>query len=76
MRTLEDCIDSIIDMSDLKREEIEIVRNPAFISKDEIPAMRLDSSKFRRRTGWRPDIPFAKSLEDILDFWRRHWDER
>jgi GDP-4-dehydro-6-deoxy-D-mannose reductase len=30
-----------------------------------------DSSKFRAVTGWSPTIPFEKTLEDLLDYWRK-----
>jgi GDP-4-dehydro-6-deoxy-D-mannose reductase len=29
-----------------------------------------DSSKFRAVTGWSPSIPFEKTMEDLLDYWR------
>ncbi len=29
-----------------------------------------DTSKFRRHTGWKPEIPFEKTMCDLLDFWR------
>ncbi len=30
-----------------------------------------DAGKFRRLTGWRPEIPLQKTLSDTLDYWRR-----
>jgi GDP-4-dehydro-6-deoxy-D-mannose reductase len=29
-----------------------------------------DSSKFRKQTGWKPNIPFEKTMEDLLNYWR------
>lgn len=29
-----------------------------------------DTSKFARHTGWRPEIPFEKTMADLLDYWR------
>lgn len=29
-----------------------------------------DCTKFREQTGWRPSIPFEKTLEDLLNYWR------
>jgi len=36
----------------------------------DVPEIRCDSSKFHELTGWEPAIPFEKTLEDILDYWR------
>ncbi len=36
-----------------------------------------DTSKFRAHTGWKPEIPFDKTMQDLLDYWRervRHQD--
>jgi GDPmannose 4,6-dehydratase len=30
-----------------------------------------DTSKFRQHTGWEPQIPFEKTMQDLLDYWRR-----
>jgi GDP-4-dehydro-6-deoxy-D-mannose reductase len=30
-----------------------------------------DSGRFRRLTGWRPLIPFQRTLRDTLEYWRR-----
>ncbi len=29
-----------------------------------------DSTKFRQHTGWKPEIPFERTLLDLLDYWR------
>ena len=29
-----------------------------------------DTSKFRTQTGWEPQIPFEKTMKDLLDYWR------
>ncbi|MEW6088409.1 MAG: GDP-mannose 4,6-dehydratase [bacterium] len=29
-----------------------------------------DTSKFERHTGWKPRIPFEKTMQDLLDYWR------
>lgn len=29
-----------------------------------------DTSKFRKHTGWEPEIPFEKTIQDLLDYWR------
>ena len=29
-----------------------------------------DTAKFRKHTGWQPEIPFEKTMADLLDYWR------
>jgi GDPmannose 4,6-dehydratase len=29
-----------------------------------------DTTKFRKHTGWNPEIPFEKTMQDLLDYWR------
>lgn len=29
-----------------------------------------DTSKFRNHTGWKPEIPFRKTMSDLLNYWR------
>ena len=29
-----------------------------------------DTTKFRKHTGWEPQIPFEKTMQDLLDYWR------
>lgn len=37
-----------------------------------VPAeLLLDSSLFRARTAWRPEVPLERSLADTLEFWRQ-----
>ena len=36
----------------------------------DVPSVQADCSRFQRQTGWTPEIPFEKSLLDILDYWR------
>lgn len=29
-----------------------------------------DTSKFTQHTGWKPEIPFEQTMQDLLDYWR------
>jgi GDPmannose 4,6-dehydratase len=30
-----------------------------------------DTTKFREHTGWKPEIPFEKTMTDLLNYWRQ-----
>lgn len=34
------------------------------------PLSYCDAAKFRRATGWEPEIPFEQTLSDTLEYWR------
>jgi len=74
-RSLQDVLDTLIRLAGLNKEAIKVRRNPAYISKDEIKSMRLDSTKLTNLTGWKPKTSFRKTLNDILDYWSEEWHE-
>ncbi|MBN2199342.1 MAG: GDP-mannose 4,6-dehydratase [Candidatus Aminicenantes bacterium] len=55
----------------LARRPIEVRQDPARLRKTDIPFLAGDGSKLRRETGWAPEIPFSRTLGDLLEFWRR-----
>jgi GDP-4-dehydro-6-deoxy-D-mannose reductase len=36
----------------------------------EMPVMYADCSKIEAATGWKAEIPFEQTLQDVLDYWR------
>ncbi len=51
--------------------EIEIKEESSRMRPSDVPILLGDCSKFREKTGWRPTIPFEKTLEDLLNYWRQ-----
>ncbi|MCR4402369.1 MAG: GDP-mannose 4,6-dehydratase [Firmicutes bacterium] len=49
---------------------IRIEQDPARMRPSDVPVLLGDATKFRRRTGWEPLIPFEKTLSDLLEYWR------
>ncbi len=54
----------------LTGKSIEVRTDPKRTRPSEVPRLVADASRFRRRTGWEPCIPFEQSLRDVLDEWR------
>ncbi len=69
-RTLRDVLNTLLDLSKLKRKAIQIRKKTTLIPKDEIAEIRLNSTKFMRLTGWRCHFSFAQTARDILNDWR------
>jgi GDP-4-dehydro-6-deoxy-D-mannose reductase len=49
---------------------IKIEKDPKRMRPSDVEILIGDNSKFRKQTGWQPEIPFEKTLRDLLDYWR------
>jgi GDP-4-dehydro-6-deoxy-D-mannose reductase len=54
----------------LTRTKIEVKQDPARLRPSDVPILLGDNSKFVKATGWKPVIPFEKTLADMLEYWR------
>jgi GDP-4-dehydro-6-deoxy-D-mannose reductase len=50
--------------------EVEVKQDPSRLRPSDVPLLEGDYSKFAAATGWKPQIPFNKTLADIIDYWR------
>ena len=71
------CSGSAIRLADVIRKfeaisgiAIEIDTDPARLRPNEVSRIWGDSTKIRSETGWSPQIPFEKTIRDLLDYWR------
>jgi len=64
-------IKQVLDMLlALTKSEIEVVDKSERHRPSDVPLLVGDNSRFTQKTGWKPEIPFEKTLEDVLDYWR------
>lgn len=58
----------LLKISNLKNTQIKIDKNRLRpIDADlQVP----DTSKFKKHTGWKPEIKFNQTMQDLLDYWR------
>jgi GDP-4-dehydro-6-deoxy-D-mannose reductase len=54
----------------LSRVKVEVEVDPERLRPSDVEILIGDSTKFRADTGWEPRIPFEKTLEDLLAYWR------
>jgi len=57
----------LLSMSKVK---IEIRSDPARMRPSDVPILLGDNSKFVAKTGWKAEISFKKTMEDLLNYWR------
>jgi len=53
-----------------KRKDIEVRKDPSRMRPSDVEVLLGDCEKFRKATGWKPEIGFEKTLEDLLEYWR------
>ncbi|KPK71873.1 NAD-dependent epimerase [candidate division WOR_3 bacterium SM23_60] len=51
--------------------EVEIKEDPERLRPSDVELLVGSSEKFQKATGWKPEIPFDKTLKDLLDFWQQ-----
>ncbi|MBN1359572.1 MAG: GDP-mannose 4,6-dehydratase [Sedimentisphaerales bacterium] len=51
--------------------EMEVARLRPLDADLQVP----DTTKFREHTGWEPEIPFEKTMQDLLEYWRERLSE-
>jgi GDP-4-dehydro-6-deoxy-D-mannose reductase len=66
-RTIQSMLDLLLSLSSVK---VEVRQDPARLRPSDVPILWADDSKFRARTGWEPQIPFERTMRDLLDDWR------
>ena len=66
-RAIRDVLDHLLSLSDAV---VEVVFDPARLRPSELQVLVGDSTKFRTATGWQPEIPFERTLQDTLNYWR------
>jgi len=65
-------LDTIIKFSTV---EINVEKDPERFRPSDVMKIQADISKIQADTGWKPLIPIEKSIENILDYWRKYADD-
>jgi GDP-4-dehydro-6-deoxy-D-mannose reductase len=65
---ISEVLDMLLGMTKVK---IEVRQDPKRLRPSDVPVLLGDPSKFMKRTGWKPTIPFERTLADMLEYWRR-----
>jgi GDP-4-dehydro-6-deoxy-D-mannose reductase len=65
--SIQDVLDQLIAGC---RAAVEVRINPTLFRPIDVPLVACDATRLRRRTGWQPQYPLERTLNDILDYWR------
>ena len=66
--TIQELLDRILGLSSA---EVQVVQDPDRMRPSDVVRLIGDASRFRADTGWEPEVPFDKTLADLLEYWRR-----
>jgi len=64
-----DMLNTLISLSSYKNIKIELDQDR--IRPIDADLQVPDISKFTKHTGWKPEIPFERTMEDLLNYWRK-----
>ncbi len=64
---IREMLDLLLKMSS---QRITVEQDPQRVRPSDVPVLLGDGTKFFKQTGWKTEIPFPKTLEDLLNYWR------
>ena len=65
--SIREVLDLLLGMT---KTRIEVRQDRMRLRPSDVPVLLGDRTKFTQATGWEPTIPFERTLQDMLDFWR------
>jgi GDPmannose 4,6-dehydratase len=68
--TIKEMLDTLIKMSSLDGGALSIETDPERIRPIDADLQVPNTEKFTKHTGWTPQIPFEKTMSDLLEYWR------
>lgn len=66
-RTIQKVLNLLLSMTN---KNVEVRQDPSRMRPSDVEILQGDCSKFRKQTGWKPTIPFERTIEDLLNYWR------
>lgn len=67
-RSVGEMLDLLLSLSKAK---IDVKVDQSRLRPSDVTILWADATKFKQQTGWEPQIPFEKTMADLLDYWRK-----
>jgi len=67
--SIRELLDTLLSLSP-KKDEISVEIDQERLRPIDADLQVPDTTKFTEHTGWEPEIPFEKTVSDLLDYWR------
>ncbi len=68
VQSIRQTLNALLALSTAK--EIQVKPDPERMRPSDVLLLQGDCAKFRRDTGWKPEIPLEKTWQDLLNYWR------
>lgn len=68
--TVKDTLNTLLSMSP-KRDEITVEVDPQRLRPIDADLQVPDCRKFMEHSGWKPEIPYKQTMEDLINYWRQ-----
>ncbi|MFB9276759.1 GDP-mannose 4,6-dehydratase [Cohnella cellulosilytica] len=65
--TIAEMLNTLLSFSNVS---IEVQTDPSRLRPSDVQILLGDYRKFQEATGWKPEIPFQRTMEDLLQYWR------
>lgn len=65
---IQELLDKLVALSNV---DLKIEQDTQRLRPSDVELLIGSSEKFQKATGWKPEIPFDKTLKDLLDYWRQ-----
>ena len=72
--SIREMLDRLLLLS--SRQDIRIEQDPKRLRPSDVTLQIPDITKFKAATAWTPEIPFQQTLQDSLDYWRKHFQRQ
>jgi GDP-4-dehydro-6-deoxy-D-mannose reductase len=66
-RSIRSVLEALVSRS---RVPVRIEIDPDRMRPNDVPSIVGDYTRLERATGWRPEVSFDRTLDDLLDYWR------
>jgi GDP-4-dehydro-6-deoxy-D-mannose reductase len=50
---------------------VTVQQDPERLRPNDTPLLLGNPSRIASEVGWKPEIPFGQTLQDLLDYWRQ-----
>lgn len=68
--TIKEMLNTLIKLSTIDTNNLTIETDPERLRPIDADLQVPNTEKFYKHTGWKPQIPFEKTVSDLLEYWR------